>query len=69
MFEHHDWALEVLEDAERQTPTCHCGAPTVLVADADFGVWLQCSAPSTSTSPVKRFFDVLGGHVRHQVLG
>ena len=57
------------EDAERQTPICHCGAPTVLVADADFGVWLQCSATSTSTSPVRRFVEVLGGHVRHQVLG
>ena len=68
MFENHDWALCVIEDAEREIPTCSCGAPTVLVADADFGVWLQCSTARRSSSRATRLFEALGGHVRRQVL-
>lgn len=70
MFEHHDWALSVLEQAERDTPFCRCGAHTVLIADRDFGVWLQCADHQPAASPLKRLLtlDLPGGHVRRQVL-
>ncbi|HEY8868207.1 MAG TPA: hypothetical protein VIM30_02310 [Candidatus Limnocylindrales bacterium] len=34
-------ALDLIEQAERQTPFCRCGQPTVPVGRAD-GVWLEC---------------------------
>jgi hypothetical protein len=68
MYEHHDWALDVLEQAERETPFCHCGAPTALVADDDFGVWLQCADHEPSASTLKRVL-TLDTHVRQRVLG
>jgi hypothetical protein len=34
-------ALDLIEQAERETPFCRCGQPTVPVGRAD-GVWLEC---------------------------
>ena len=57
--ETHDFALHVLEQAERDTPFCHCGAHTVLVGDGDLGVWLQCADHAlAATSAVTSWSDL-----------
>ncbi len=39
----NDRALELLEQAQQETPFCTCGMPTVPVGRQG-GVWLECSA-------------------------
>ena len=41
--------LQLIEDAMRNEPYCHCGAPMIIEADGD-SLWLECptfTAPST----------------------
>ena len=54
MNDYHDWALDVLEQAEHDAPFCRCGAHNVLVADDDHGVWLQCAELRRPASPWQR---------------
>lgn len=70
MSKHHDFALHVLEQAERDTPFCHCGAHTVLVGDGDLGVWLQCADHAPASSVLRRLLrlDLPGRHIRRHVL-
>ena len=70
MNDYHDWALDVLEQAEHDAPFCRCGAHNVLVADDDHGVWLQCAELRRPASPWRRLVatGVPGGHDRRHVL-
>ena len=40
-------ALELIEQAQRETLFCDCGAPVVIVERAG-GLWLECSSRSPS---------------------
>lgn len=40
-------ALELIEQAERESLFCDCGAPSVIV-ECPGGIWLECSSRSPS---------------------
>jgi hypothetical protein len=68
MPDHHT-TLELLELAERDTPSCTaCGAPTVLAARGDGTIWLQCPEFDEERSPLRHALAVAGSHYRHQVM-
>jgi hypothetical protein len=70
MNDYHDWALDVLEQAEREAPFCRCGAHNVLVADDELGVWLQCAEFHRGGSRLRRIVGnaFSAGHDRRHVL-
>jgi hypothetical protein len=62
--------LNLVDDAERQTPLCHCGAPMIPV-DRDGGLWLECSArPRTRDGLLARLvsLDWLASHRRRPLV-
>jgi hypothetical protein len=63
-------ALDRIERAERATPFCECGQPTVPVA-RDGGVWLECrSLQAAKPGIVGRLAHILtgAGHTRRLVV-
>jgi hypothetical protein len=64
-----DTILATIESAEQAVPLCTvCGEPTVLNADADGTVWLECSALSKPQSTPRWLLTVMFPHVRRPVL-
>ena len=65
------WAMEQLEEAERETPVCRlCGARTAPVAHEDGSVWLECTALSEPKPALRRVLSLefLLGHTRRLVV-
>ena len=65
------WALEQLERAERDTPTCRaCGERTVPVAHDDGSVWLECAALGQRKPALRRLLSLefIVGHTRQLIL-
>ena len=62
-------AVELLEQAQRDTPHCTCGQHTVPVARPG-GVWLACASRTEPKSPVRRVLtlDFVAIHTNHQVV-
>ena len=63
-------ALDRIETAERETPSCPCGRETVTVAHAD-GLWLECaSLGEPGGSRLERLLSVLAGpgHARRMIV-
>jgi hypothetical protein len=61
--------LERIEQAQQETPTCACGAPTAPVARPG-GVWLACTC-ARHTGPVLRrlaSLDLVLGHTNRRIL-
>ena len=62
--------LNLVHDAERDTPTCVCGAPMIPVSRSG-GLWLECSA---SHEPRGGFLarlaslDWMAGHLRRVII-
>jgi hypothetical protein len=48
------WILQIVEQAERDEPTCMtCGAPTLAVGHED-GVWFECASLQQPKSRLSR---------------
>jgi len=65
------WAMEQLEDAERETPVCRlCGERTAPVAHEDGSVWLECTALGKPKPALRRVLslDFLVGHTRRLIV-
>ena len=63
-------ALSRIEQAERETPFCDCGAPTVPVARGG-RVWLSCGAHDRQRQPgrrVRRWLTLDFGHTARPIL-
>lgn len=63
-------ALDRIEHAERETPFCACGEPTVPAARND-GIWLECATfRQPDRSRFERLMDAftLPGHTRRLVV-
>lgn len=62
-------ALELVEQAERQTPLCTCGTHTLPVARPG-GVWLACASLSQPKSVVRQILtlDFAAGHTDRQIV-
>jgi hypothetical protein len=62
-------AVELLEQAERDTPTCACGLHTLPVA-REGGVWLACASQVEPKGPFRRLvtLDFAGGHTDRQII-
>jgi hypothetical protein len=66
-----NWALELVEQTEKDNPHCAlCGAPTVPVAADDGGLWLRCSSAIERKSLLRRLFslDFAGGHTKKLII-
>jgi hypothetical protein len=62
--------LHLVREAQRETPTCACGAPMVPV-DRDGGLWLECSAPGRPREGLLArlaSLDWVAGHRRREIL-
>jgi hypothetical protein len=65
------WAMEQLEEAERERPVCRlCGARTAPVAHEDGSVWLECTTLSEPKPVLRRVLSLefLLGHTRRLVV-
>ncbi len=60
--------LLTIESAERDTPRCSCGRPTIPVAEGDGSVWLECSSLTAPKSAVRRLFDLTSAHTRLEIV-
>jgi hypothetical protein len=63
-------AVALIERAERETPFCDCGEPTIPVAHSR-QVWLECASRQTlPDSTVRRFLATLAAasHTRRLIL-
>jgi hypothetical protein len=63
-------ALDRIEYAERQTPSCICGQPTSAAARPD-GIWLECvSLRAPDASRIGRLLSALvpGRHTRQLII-
>ena len=62
-------ALERIEDAQRQTPFCWCGAPTV-AAEHRGAIWLRCSSLIPSRGVARRLLtlDLASLHTDQPIL-
>lgn len=63
-------AVALIERAERETPFCDCGEPTVPVAHSE-QLWLECaSRQEPPVSALRRVLAALGapGHTRRLIL-
>jgi hypothetical protein len=65
----HATDLERIEQAERETPFCWCGAQTVPVGRPD-GVWLICASRTQPKTPLGRLLslDFAVAHTEHRIL-
>ena len=66
----NDKALDLIEQAERQTPLCSCCTPTVPVGHPG-GVWLECSTlqgPRLRGSRWLQPLDLFSPHLRRLVV-
>jgi len=61
--------LELIEQAQRETPTCVCGSATIPVARPD-GTWLACSALGQPKSILRRLLSVelAIGHTQQRIV-
>ena len=64
----HQTVLLTIESAERETPRCSCGRPTLPVAQGDGALWLQCSSLTEPKSAMRRLFDLSSAHTRLEIL-
>ena len=63
-------ALDRIEHAERETPSCVCGREMVPVARPD-GIWLECaSLGESNSSPIGQLLSALAipGHTRRLIV-
>lgn len=62
-------SLLAIEQAQRETPYCVCGSPTIPVARGD-EVWLRCSEDQRKSSVLRRLtsLEFVGGHTRGLVI-
>ena len=60
-------ALECIEAAERETPFCWCGAPTVPIARQG-RIWLRCRSIDESKGLVRRLLTLDVGHTDRAIL-
>ncbi len=65
----NDKALELIEGALRETPTCGCGAATMPVDHADV-IWLECSTLATHRGVLRQLLtlDFAAAHSRRRVV-
>jgi hypothetical protein len=63
----HTAALERIEDAERETPFCWCGAPTVPLDRGDV-IWLGCSSLQRPKRLVRRLLALDFGHTARPIV-
>jgi hypothetical protein len=63
----HTAALERIEHAQRETPVCWCGAPTVVV-DRHGAIWLRCSSLDRPKGLVRRLLTLDVGHTDRPIL-
>ncbi|MBF6604568.1 MAG: hypothetical protein IVW53_03195 [Chloroflexi bacterium] len=65
----NDQALELIEGALRETPTCDCGAATVPVDHADV-IWLECSTLAARRGVLRQLLtlDFAAAHSRRPVV-
>jgi hypothetical protein len=54
--------LERIERAERDTPFCDCGEPSVPV-ERDGVIWLSCRSHAQASSPIRRLLTLDFGHL------
>jgi hypothetical protein len=61
--------LERIEQAQRETPICACGAATAPVGRPD-GVWLACTCESQAHPMLRRLlsFDLVMGHTNRRII-
>jgi hypothetical protein len=61
--------LERIEQAQRETPTCACGAPTAPVARPG-GVWLACTCAGHTGGVLRRLasLDLVLGHTDRRII-
>ncbi len=62
-------ALERIEQAERETRWCWCGAPTVPI-NSGRAIWLRCSTLARPRSAVHKLLtlDFAAGHINQRIL-
>ena len=63
----HATDLERIEQAERETPFCWCGAQTVPVGRPD-GVWLICASRTQPKTPIGKLLSLAVAHTEQCVL-
>ena len=59
--------MERIERAERQTPFCDCGEPTVPVERQGL-IWLSCRSHAQPSSPLRRLLTLDFGHIARPIL-
>ena len=60
--------LLTIESAERDTPRCSCGRPTVPVAQDDGALWLECSSLTEPKGTLRRLLELSSAHTRLEIL-
>lgn len=62
-------AVEIIEAASREIPTCDCGAPTI-VNDHDGAIFVECSTLENRPGGLRRILhlDFPTAHVRRVVI-
>jgi hypothetical protein len=62
-------ALELIEQAQRDTPFCECGRVTVPVGRPG-GVWLECASLGEARSTLARVLtlDFVASHTRRRIV-
>ena len=66
----NSWAVDLIEQSEREQPTCAaCGAPNVPHAHAGT-IWLECSDAIRPKSFLRRLvtLDALAGHTHRAIM-
>jgi hypothetical protein len=58
--------LERIERAERETPFCDCGEPSVPV-ERDGVIWLSCRTHTQPSSLLRRVLTLDFGHVARRI--
>jgi hypothetical protein len=61
--------LERIEQAQRETPTCACGATTAPIGRPD-GVWLACTCQRQRNPVLRRLLsvDLVLGHTNRRII-
>ena len=62
-------ALELVEQAEHETPFCECGRVTVPIGRPG-GVWLECASLGEARSALSRILtlDLAASHTRRRIV-
>ena len=63
----HTVALQRIEQAERETPHCWCGAPTVPL-ERNAAIWLACTSLRRPSGLVRRLLTLDFGHTQRPIV-